>query len=149
MIWRIHFTLNNVIWLTSAKPLRQSIKSFLRYWPFLNLSACLTTPTKKVASTHRKLWGLSACKKSISSHTLFIRYYTLKNPTIWLADRTLTHNSRTRIFPNTRFRLILEKSDDKDISRTAKNTILLPFLTFFIQNWTNENILTKLGPVRF
>ena len=54
--------------------------------------------SKLVPSTCRKLQWLSVCQKSTSSFTSFLRYYILKNPPIWLADRILAHNSRTRIF---------------------------------------------------
>ena len=36
--------------------------------------------------TYANLWYLSSHKKSISSHTSFIRYYTFKNSTIWQFD---------------------------------------------------------------
>ena len=32
-------------------------------------------------------------------HSLFLRYYILKNTAIWLAESILTHNLRTRILP--------------------------------------------------
>ena len=57
--------------------------------------------------THRTWWYqivknfMFICiKNSTSSHTLFIRYYTLKNLANWLAENIMTHNLRTRIFPN-------------------------------------------------
>ena len=54
---------------------------------------------KLVLSTFGRLWYLSACQKT-SSFTSFWRYYILKNPTIWLADSILVHNSGTRILPD-------------------------------------------------
>ena len=50
-----------------------------------------------------KLWCLSACEKSTSSHTLFIRYYTLNSLAIWLGERILAQNLRTKISPSTGF----------------------------------------------
>ena len=60
--------------------------------------ARLATP-RMIISTCRKLWFLSASQKQTSSFTFFLRYYMLKNPAIWLTERILVHNSRTRILP--------------------------------------------------
>ena len=38
-------------------------------------------------------------QKYTSLFTSFLRYYTLKDPVIWLADNFLAHNLRLRIFP--------------------------------------------------
>ena len=46
--------------------------------------AWLHTP-KIIKSTCTRLWCLSVCKKQTSSFILFLRYYILKNPAIWLA----------------------------------------------------------------
>ena len=40
---------------------------------------------KMIESTCTRLWCLSVCKKQTSSFILFLRYYILKNPAIWLA----------------------------------------------------------------
>ena len=53
---------------------------------------------------------LSACEKYTSSFTSFLRYYILKNPTIWLADSILAHYLRIRILP------------DRDCCRNINNT---------------------------
>ena len=45
----------------------------------------------------RKLWCLFTCKKSTYSLTFFLRYCTLRNPAIWLANSILTRNLRTRL----------------------------------------------------
>ena len=55
---------------------------------------------KTIVSTCRRLRCISACQKSTSSFTSFLRYCILKNPAIWLADSILAHNSRTRILPD-------------------------------------------------
>ena len=60
--------------------------------------AWLATP-RMIISTCRKLWFLSASQKQTSSFTFFLRYHMLKNPAIWLTERILAHNSRTRILP--------------------------------------------------
>ena len=76
---------------------------FWKYWKDMYSSyfgyleyAWLHTPKIRV-STCRRVQCLSACQKYPWSITSFLRYYILKNPTIWLADGILTHNSRTRI----------------------------------------------------
>ena len=48
-------------------------------------------------------WCLSASKKSTWFLILFLSYYILKNPAIWLAKSILAHNLRTRILPDKGF----------------------------------------------
>ena len=54
----------------------------------------LCTP-KMIVQTCRKLRCLSTCQKYTSSFILFLRYYILKNPAIWLAKSfwPITRNS--------------------------------------------------------
>ena len=56
--------------------------------------------SKVLKSIYRKLWCFFICMQKLNLFTSFLKYYILKNPTIWLADSVLVHNSRTRIFPD-------------------------------------------------
>ena len=53
---------------------------------FWVLWECLAMHTQNDSITYRKLQHLSACLKYTSSCTSFLRYYILKNPSIWLAN---------------------------------------------------------------
>ena len=87
--------------------------------------------TKMIVSTCRRLRCLSACQKYTSSFSSFLRYYILKNPTIWLADSILTHNSRTRILPD--MRLVVKSNNIKKIKKPLFWGHFGPFLQKFVQ----------------
>ena len=58
---------------------------------------------KAIAPTCRKLWYLSANKKSTWYFNFFKRYYTLQNSAIWLVNYILGNYSRTRILTDRGF----------------------------------------------
>ena len=91
------------------------------FWEFGHVWLC--TP-KMIVSIHTKLHCLSACQKK-SLFTSFLRYYTLKNPAIWLANSILDHNSRTRILLGIYGEILI--------------TILV-----FILDYCQEKLLTKV-----
>ena len=71
-----------------CKDMQTYFEYFEHYW--------LETPKMK-ARTCRRLSCSSACQKWTSTFTFFLRYYFLKNPAIWFADRISAYNSRSRI----------------------------------------------------
>ena len=96
--------------------------------------AWLQTP-KMIVSSCRRLWCFSVCQNKTSSFISFLRHYILKNSAIWLADRILANNSRTRIFPvcqildwwwninnnpSFHFRLIPRKNNDNIFQKIQK-----------------------------
>ena len=67
--------------------------TLLRILQFDRLSEHAWARPQKILVSHcSKLWRLFACKESTSSHTLFKRYYTLKNPSTWLDKSTLANS---------------------------------------------------------
>ena len=93
-------------------------------------------PSKKIVSTCREHWCLSAYKRStlFPASSRYITLHTLKTPAIWLAENILNRNSRTRIFPGKynsnmifHFRLFLEKFNDKIFQKMQK----IPFAGHF------------------
>ena len=105
--------------------------------------AWLHTP-KIIKSTCTRLWCLSVCKKQTSSFILFLRYYILKNPAIWLAvpiwglefcqiwDWWWNINSNISFH----FRLFPRKTNDKIFQKIPKSILLVPF-------WAKQNFLEK------
>ena len=74
----------------------------------------LPYPRSEIALTCRKLWCLSANKKSTWSLNFCYRYYTLKNPAVWLTKNILGNSSRTRILPDMGF--AIESQESKKLS---------------------------------
>ena len=75
------------------------------------------------------------CKQKVNLIPLiFNRYYTLKNPAIWLAKNIMANNSKTRILPDMRFlmdfhfALFLEKKEKKIKKMKNKKLGLRQFL---------------------
>ena len=108
--------------------------------------AWLHTP-KMIVSTCTRLWCLSVCKKQTSSFILFLRYYILKNPAIWLAvpiwglefcqiwDWWWNINNNISFH----FRLYTRKTNDKTFLKKSKKNLFWghfgPFLPKFGQKW--------------
>ena len=104
--------------------------------------AWLHTP-KIIKSTCTRLWCLSVCKKQTSSFILFLRYYILKNPAIWLAvpiwglefcqiwDWWWNINNNISFH----FRLSSRKTNDKFFLKIQKEPILGPFWALFTRIW--------------
>ena len=97
------------------------------------------------------------CKQKVNLIPLiFNRYYTLKNPAIWLAKNIMANNSKTRILPDMRFlmdfhfALFLEKKKKKNQKNEKQKTwtpsiftIHCPLASCKKSEKTNEPILRK------
>ena len=104
--------------------------------------AWLHTP-KMIVSTCTRLWCLSVCKKQTSSFILFLRYYILKNPAIWLAvpiwglefcqiwDWWWNINNNISFH----FRLFPRKTNDKIFHKIQKKLFWGHFGTFLPKFW--------------
>ena len=103
--WYYQFVVNFPIYLL-AKKSTASPMLFWRYCKDMQTSyfGCFgyawLHKLKSISSTYSCPRCLSAFQKWTSSLTSLMRYYILKSSAIWLADRILPHNSRTRIFPD-------------------------------------------------
>ena len=109
-------------------------------------------PPKGIGPTCRKLWCLSANKNSTWFLNFLKRYYTLKNPTIWLVNNILGNNSRIRISLNMGFVIesqeihiasFVGKTNDKIFKRKISK------IPMQICSWAKVNFWQKLGSITF
>ena len=108
--------------------------------------AWLRSP-KMIVTTFRKLQCLSACQKQTSLFASFLRYYILKNPTIWLANSILAQNSRNKILLDIRivikyqwhyyfsFYIIFRKNWQQNVSKNLIWGHFNPSLPQFQWKW--------------
>ena len=109
-------------------------------------------PPKGIGPTCRKLWCLSANKNSTWFLNFLKRYYTLKNPTIWLVNNILGNNSRIKILLNMGFPIesqeihiasFVGKTNDKIFKRKISK------IPVQICSWAKVNFWQKLGSITF
>ena len=128
-----------------------SCYSFIRYCWFINLKCLgkcerfldMSYPFEMSKSVGCFCRSLTTYKRPASYLTSFSRNWTFKNPAIWLAKSVLTHNSWTKMSPDTGYGLsdkklqtfILKsfsiKSNDKIFQKAKRNY----FGDFFRQKW--------------
>ena len=121
-------TWRNLWCLSAGKKSTLSFTFSLRYSKDLQTSyfgyfghAWLST-RNLIVSTSGKFWCF-ACQKWTSTFSSFLRYYFLKNPTIWLANSILSHKLRTRIFPDMVLVMKYQKQYKFSRHRTDKNDV--------------------------
>ena len=97
-------------------------------------------------------------KNSNSYLNSFVRYWSLKNPAVWLVKRFLHHNSRTRFFPGMMFVQKLKRPlvpsywskkkhirMDKIFFKILKTSLLGYFRTFWaLLAWLNLFCKTRI-----
>ena len=115
-------------------------------------------PPQALALSCRKLWCLSATKKSAWRLNVFYRYYTLENLAIWLTTNILGNNSKTSILPDMRFamesqqlkelsfRVVFKRKKWQNFQKNVKDPILW---ALFAQIWAKMNFSQKSGNVTF
>ena len=118
---------------------------------------------------------LSTCKKFTSCINSFLRYWSFRNPAIWLMEIIVGHNSRIKILSDMKFAMGSHKLQGFSFqtifrkiivcigeSTSLKNTTtlflakLFPppnktlcFWTLFAQIWAKMSLLQKLGGKRW
>ena len=109
----------------------------------------ISGPPKTIVPIWRKLWCLSANKKSIRSLNLFKRFCTLKDPAIWLIKNILT---RTKIWADIGFAMKSQELKEfwfyiafrtikkKKFQKYVKYLFLVSFLLKFEWKWIFDEI---------
>ena len=109
----------------------------------------ISGPPKTIVPIWRKLWCLSANKKSIWSLNLFKRFCTLKDPAIWLIKNILT---RTKIWADIGFAMKSQELKEfwfyiafrtinwEEFQTYVKYLFLVSFLLKFEWKWIFDEI---------
>ena len=109
----------------------------------------ISGPPKTIVPIWRKLWCLSANKKSIWSLNLFKRFCTLKDPAIWLIKNILT---RTKISADIGFAMKSQELKEfwfyiafrtinwEEFQTYVKYLFLVSFLLKFEWKWIFDEI---------
>ena len=120
--------------------------------------ACFHSPKTRVSSCGRFRY-LSTSKQWNASATSFLRFYILKNPTIWLAGSILAitrdpkfcqicwSNINNNI--SSRFRLFPRKTNMTKFFKKSKNPYLWAILGLFCPNLGKYELSWKNGLSRF